>query len=149
MSNILFRLILRPPGLAAGVIPRRNEPNWMTSKSFRISIFRAAQIFQTATSIARATKARGRISRVMQWLVLCGITYRGQGYLTDLNRPIEPASQRPFPHSRFRAGPTATGSSIASVQLSKNSTGYLCMQPAFILRSPRRCNFLRIATTRF
>src|SRR5215831_16163017 len=32
-----------------------------------------------------------------------------------------------------RAGLPATGSSIASVQLSKNSTGYLCLQPAFHL----------------
>ncbi|PWT73418.1 MAG: hypothetical protein C5B46_05390 [Proteobacteria bacterium] len=73
----------RPDSLPA-VIPRRNEPNRMTSKSLRISIFRAAQIFQTATSNAQATKARGRSSRVMQWLVLCGIPYRGPGVQIDL-----------------------------------------------------------------
>ncbi len=41
-------------------------------------------------------------SRVMQWLVLCGIPYRGLG--SNLTRPSEPASH--FPHW---AGHTATG----------------------------------------
>ncbi len=57
-SSQLYPVEVTQPHLLA-IASRRDEPQRLTSKPVRISIFRAAQNFQTATSIARATKARG------------------------------------------------------------------------------------------
>jgi len=93
------------PNMLSAVAPRRDEPKRKTFKSVRVSIFRAAQNFQTATSIARATRGSRRISPgSCNGLFSEGFPTGVQGYSTDLTRPYEPAS-----HFPFRAGPTATG----------------------------------------
>jgi hypothetical protein len=133
MSNILFRLIRGRPDSLPAVIPRPNEPNRLTRKSFRISNLRAAQKFQTATSIARAAKARG--GSPPGHAMACSLRDSLQGSRGS-NRP-HPTLRTSFPTSLHISvsgqAQRATGSSIASMQLSKNSTGYLCLQPAFHL----------------
>jgi hypothetical protein len=73
--NHLFSSHLYPVGAThprcRAVVPRRDESKRFTPNPVRISFFRAAQNFQTATSIARAARGSRRISpRVLQWLVL-------------------------------------------------------------------------------
>lgn len=61
-------------------------------------------------------------SRVMQWLVLCGIPYRGSGALAS----PDPANQ--LPTSLLGQATRPPGGSTAHLQLSKSSTCYLCLQ---------------------
>lgn len=74
---------------------------------------------------AGADRARRELnSRVMQWLVLCGIPYRGSGALAS----PDPANQ--LPTSLFGQATRPLGGSTAHLQLSKSSTCYLCLQAA-------------------
>ena len=61
----------------------------------------------------------------MQWLVLCGIPYRGLGG-SCLTRPNEPAPQLLPPAATWQP----RGNSTASVQLLKSSTRYPGVQAA-------------------
>jgi hypothetical protein len=136
VSNFFFRtgFTMRRgrPTTRLGFVPRAMGPERMTSKSARISFFRAAQMFQTATSIARAARGSRRIFlRVMQWLVLCGIPYRGPGALSRPHLTLRTS----FPNPNLGRAQRPPESSIASMQLSKNSTGHLCLQPALALSS--------------
>jgi hypothetical protein len=95
--------------------------------------------FQRSDSAKSARVARTRrekFSRVLQWLVLCGIPYRGHGVRRSaFTQPYEPASS--FHNGQAQRPP---GSSTAHFQLSKSSTGHSGMQAAsnFNLSSPLR-----------
>jgi hypothetical protein len=104
----------------------RNRSNGTFCKPFRIGIFRAAQNFQTATSIARATGARGRILPGLA--MACSLKEFLQGSRGIKPTSPDPKNQLPTSHSGQAQRPP--GGSIASMQLSKNSTSYLCLQPA-------------------
>ena len=87
------------------LIPRWSEPDGKTSKSFRISFFRAAQMFQTATSIARAAEARGRF--LPGHAMACSLWDSLQGSRgTNLTSP-DPSNQ--LPHSAVWASQKALG----------------------------------------
>lgn len=76
-------------------------------------------------SNAGADRARRELnSRVMQWLVLCGIPYRGSGALAS----PDPANQPPSSHLGQATRPP--GGSTAHLQLPKSSTRYPCLQAA-------------------
>lgn len=145
MSNTVFRLIPRPLKLDVGGGSRSDEPNRQTCKSIRISTFRAARIFQTATSIARAARGSREISPgVMQWLVLCGVPYRGPGVI--LTSP-DPSNQLPTSH--YGAGPSATGRLHRLIySLLRIAQATLACNLRLPLALPPRCSFLRIAITR-
>ena len=58
---LLFSVSYRdPPGFTLAALSRCDEPNRRDQKAPFESALRAAQKYQTATSIARAAKARGR-----------------------------------------------------------------------------------------
>jgi len=135
MSNFFFRLIRGRSNSIQAVAPRSDEPNRLTSKLFRISVFRAAQMFQTATSIARATRARGRLPPGLA--MACSLKDFLQGSRGIRSTSPDPTNQLPTSHSGQAQRPP--GGSIASLQPSKNSTRYpLCAT------SGRSCSPLRL-----
>ncbi len=102
--------------------------DWLTGKCPFRNHRAAHHLKERPAFNAGADRARRELnSRVMQWLVLCGIPYRGSGALAS----PDPANQLPFSHLGQATRPP--GSSTAHLQLSKSSTCHSCLQIAFAL----------------
>jgi hypothetical protein len=80
-----------------GVLPPVHKPNPKTSKSFRIGTFRAAQIFQTATSIARAARARGNVPGSCNGLFSEEVSNRGPGVVSRPHLTLRTSFPLPIP----------------------------------------------------
>jgi hypothetical protein len=94
---------------------------------------------------ARATRACERFAfRVMQWLVLCGIPYRGSG----VRFPPPQLTQRTgFPRPSFGAGPNGHREApLLNQQLFKNSTSYSLLQLTADSAGIANRDFSRITT---
>ena len=84
----------------------------------------------------------GANSRVMQWLVLCGIPYRGPGALAS----PDPANQPSKSHIGRALRPLE--SSTASFATPQEYHGAVLLASGSLSGAPPSCDFLRISTTR-
>ena len=89
----------------------------------------------TSAQSAEPLGLTGDNSRVMQWIVLCGIPYRGSG------ASASPDPKNLFHHHRFPlpsngAGLKATGRLTAHLQLFKSTTSYSQLQAAVYQNFP-------------
>jgi hypothetical protein len=103
-----------------------SEPKRQIHRSIRISILRAAQNFQTATSITRAAKARGGFPPGLA--MACSLKDSPQGSRGIQPTSPDPTNQLPTSHSGQAQRPP--GGSTAHLQLFKNSTRHPCLQLA-------------------
>ena len=144
MSNTFFGFFRGRSNSLLAIVSRSDEPNRLTNKPFRISIFRAAQMFQTATSIARAAKARGGFPPGLA--MACSLKDSLQGSRV-FNRP-HPTLRTSFPlpipgrPNGHREAPSlqCNFQRIAQASFVRNPRSLFLLAPC--------CSFLRIAMTR-
>ncbi len=130
MSNTFFRLfciVSRPlKRNVGGRSSMRSSRKGKSASRSESASFRAAQNFQTATSVARAAKARGGFPPGLA--MACSLKDSPQGSRGIKPTSPDPTNQLPTSHSGQAQRPP--GGSTAHLQLSKNSTRYPCMQLA-------------------
>jgi len=133
------------PTTPSGLVQSLDGPNGTPSRPFRISTFRAAQSFQTATSIARATQARGESFSpgLAMGLFSEGLPTGVQGFFVRPHPTQRTSFPLPIPGrpNGHREAPSL------NLQLVQNSTGYSLLQLAIFLASSTCCSFLRITIT--
>ena len=102
------------------VVPRKRYSTCREGKKSRSEASHSAK-YQRATSKMRPSRLGSRElnSRVLQWLVLCGIPYRGSG-MRHLRISPDPANQ--LPTSLIGQATRPPGGSTAHLQLPKSST---------------------------
>ena len=81
----------------------------------------------------------------MQWIVLCGIPYRGSGALASPD-PTNSFHYLSFPLPTLRAGPKATGRLYCLLQLFESNTVHSHLQAVRTANLLARLQLLRIAT---
>jgi hypothetical protein len=143
---VFFRPVRGRSNMLPTAAPRSTDPNSDDPQAvLNQNRSRSAQIFQTATSTARAARgSRRNLPRVMQWLVLCGITYRGPGVFTSPHLTLRTS----FPIPKSGRAHRPPGSSIASIySLARIAQAIHTCNPCSQLPLAPCCSFLRIATT--
>ena len=83
------------------------------------------KISKTDQPKSQAARARGIFSRVMQWLVLCGILQQGLG----ASKETHPTQRTGLPFPMPGRTEVHREAPLLIVQLSKSSTGYPALQP--------------------
>ena len=118
------------------LFPACGFKTWLTGRiPFRTS--RAAQNIKHQPAINRLSRwgSQEPSSWVVQWLVLCGIPYRGSGALAS----PDPTNQHHnlLPTSLLGQAIRPPGGFSSHLQLSKSSTGHSCLQAATCLTARR------------